>query len=62
MKSLDEILRDAMQMEGSDVFIVPFSPVSTKVYGKMVQVTDEKVTPEEIQVAKNVCVALSLPA
>ena len=50
MKTLDELLRDAMQMEGSDVFIVPFAPVSTKVYGKMAQVTEEKVTPEEIRV------------
>ena len=36
MKTLDELLREAMQMKGSDVFIIPFSPVSTKANGKMV--------------------------
>ncbi|MBQ9252984.1 MAG: PilT/PilU family type 4a pilus ATPase [Clostridia bacterium] len=50
MKTLDELLRDAMQMEGSDVFIIPFSPVSTKANGKMVAITAEKVTLPEIQV------------
>ncbi len=50
MKTLDELLRDAMQMEGSDVFIIPFSPVSTKANGKMVAITEEKVTLPEIQV------------
>ena len=50
MRTLDELLRDAMQMEGSDVFIIPFSPVSTKANGKMVAITEEKVTLPEIQV------------
>ena len=49
MRTLDELLRDAMQHEGSDVFIIPFSPVSTKVNGKMVAITEEKVTLPEIQ-------------
>ena len=49
MKSLDELLRQAMQMEGSDVFIIPFSPVSTKAHGQMVAITEEKVTLPEIQ-------------
>ncbi len=50
MRTLDELLRDAMQMEGSDVFIIPFSPVSTKANGKMVSITEEKVTLPEVQV------------
>ena len=49
MRTLDELLRDAMQHEGSDVFIIPFSPVSTKANGKMVAITEEKVTLPEIQ-------------
>jgi len=49
VNSLDELLRTAMQMEGSDVFIIPFSPVSTKVHGKMTPITEEKVTPAQIQ-------------
>ena len=50
MRTLDELLRDAMQQEGSDVFIIPFSPVSTKANGKMIAITEEKVTLPEIQV------------
>ena len=49
MRTLDELLRDAMKMEGSDVFIIPFSPVSTKANGKMVAISEEKVTLPEIQ-------------
>ena len=50
MKTLDELLRDAMQKEGSDVFIIPFSPVSTKANGKMIAITEDKVTLPEVQV------------
>ncbi len=50
MMTLDELLRAAMQAEGSDVFIIPFSPVSTKSHGKMVAITEEKVTLPQIQV------------
>ena len=49
MKTLDELLQDAMRMEGSDVFIIPFSRVSTKVHGKMTPITEEKVTLPEVQ-------------
>ena len=49
MKTLDELLRDAMKAEGSDVFIIPFSPVSTKSHGKMIRISEEKVTLPEIQ-------------
>ncbi len=50
MKTLDELLRDAMQRGGSDVFIIPFSPVSTKVSGQMTAISEEKVTLPEVQV------------
>ncbi|MCR4876970.1 MAG: PilT/PilU family type 4a pilus ATPase [Clostridiales bacterium] len=50
MKTLDELLRDAMQKEGSDVFIIPFSPVSTKANGQMIAITEDKVTLPEVQV------------
>ena len=49
MKTLDELLQDAMRMEGSDVFIIPFSRVSTKVHGKMTPITEEKVTLPEVR-------------
>lgn len=49
MRTLDELLRDAMKMEGSDVFIIPFSPVSTKANGKIVAISEEKVTLSEVQ-------------
>ncbi len=31
---LDEVLRKAIECEGSDVFIVPGSPIMTKARGK----------------------------
>ena len=42
MQSLDELLRIAMEKGGSDVFIIPFSQVSTKVHGQMVAIAEEK--------------------
>ena len=50
MKTLDELLKDALQMEGSDVFIVPFSPVTAKAGGQMLPVTEEKVTLQDGEV------------
>jgi twitching motility protein PilT len=50
VKTLEELLRDAIQAEGSDVFIIPFSPVSTKASGRMVAISEEKVTLPEVQV------------
>ena len=49
MKTLDELLKAAIDAEGSDVFIIPFSPVSTKARGKMIRITEEKVNLQEIQ-------------
>ncbi len=53
MQSLDELLRIAMEKGGSDVFIIPFSHVSTKAHGQMVAITEEKVTLPDIQVLIN---------
>ncbi len=50
MKTLDELLRDAMQVGGSDIFIIPFSPVEVKSNGQMVPISDDKVRPAEIGV------------
>ncbi len=47
--TLDELLREAIRQEGSDVFIIPFSHVSTKVNGRMIQISEGKVTLPEIQ-------------
>ena len=49
MRTLDELLREAINQEGSDVFIIPFSPVSTKANGRMIHISEEKVTLPEIQ-------------
>ena len=46
---LDEILRRALEHEGSDVFIVPGSPIMTKANGKMIQIS-ERVIPSDIKV------------
>ncbi|MBR2823619.1 MAG: PilT/PilU family type 4a pilus ATPase [Clostridia bacterium] len=53
MQSLDELLRIALEKGGSDVFIVPFSPVSTKAHGQMVPITEEKVKLPDIQILIN---------
>ena len=45
---LDDVLRKALEFEGSDVFIVPGSPIMTKSSGKMIQITEEKVFPADI--------------
>ena len=45
---LDEILKKALEHEGSDVFIVPGSPIMTKSSGKMIQITEDKVFPADI--------------
>ena len=50
MQSLDELLRIAMEKGGSDVFIIPFSQVSTKVHGQMVAIAEEKVNLTDIRV------------
>jgi len=46
--TLDEILRRALQNKGSDVFVVPGSPVMTKASGRMIPITEEKALPADI--------------
>ncbi len=48
MKTLDELLRAALEAKGSDVFIIPFAPVSVKAGRKMIPISEGKVTPAEI--------------
>ena len=50
VETLDEILRKALQYKGSDVFIVPGSPIMTKASGKMIPITEEKALPADISV------------
>lgn len=45
---LDDVLRLAIQNDGSDVFIVPASPIMTKAGGKLIPIS-EKVFPEDIR-------------
>ena len=49
MRTLDELLKAAIDAGGSDVFIIPFSPISTKVRGKMISITEEKANLVEIK-------------
>ncbi len=48
MKTLDELLREAKELQGSDIFILPMSQVRVKCHGKMVPVTEEKVQLSDI--------------
>ena len=47
---LDDILRRALKYEGSDVFVIPGSPIMTKSSGKMIPITEGKVFPQDIAV------------
>lgn len=44
---LKKILEKTVEMGGSDIFIIPGSPVKVKVNGRMVSLEDERVMPEE---------------
>ena len=44
---LKQILESALQLGGSDVFIIPGSKVMAKVRGNMVPLCEERVMPEE---------------
>jgi len=48
VETLDEILRKALSYKGSDIFIVPGSPIMTKASGKMIAITEEKALPGDI--------------
>ena len=49
-ETFDEILRKALQFQGSDIFVVPGSQIMTKVSGKMIPITEEKALPNDIAV------------
>ena len=42
MERLIDFLRQAVQMDGSDVFIIPGSPVETKRNGQLTPLSEEK--------------------
>ncbi|MBR3099616.1 MAG: PilT/PilU family type 4a pilus ATPase [Clostridia bacterium] len=48
IKTLDDLLRAALTMDGSDVFIIPGSPVTVKAKGQMIPVTESRVNLDEI--------------
>ena len=50
MKLLDDLLREALQKGGSDVFILPGSPVRVKSNGQLVPLSEERITLPEIGV------------
>lgn len=43
--NLIDLLRQTLELGGSDLFIVPGSPAKVKVNGQLVSITDEKLTP-----------------
>lgn len=45
MERLIDFLRQAVQMDGSDVFIIPGSPVEMKRNGQLTPLSEEKLTP-----------------
>ncbi len=46
---LKSILKKSLDMGGSDIFIVPGSPVTAKVRGKMVNLTEERAMPKDTE-------------
>ena len=46
--TLDEVLHNALEHQGSDVFIVPGSPIVTKASGKMIQISEGRLLPTTI--------------
>ena len=48
VETLDEILRKALSFQGSDVFVVPGSPVMTKANGQMIAITQDRALPADI--------------
>ena len=47
-KTLDDLLREALQKEGSDVFILPGSPVRIKSNGQLIPISEDRVMLPEI--------------
>ena len=50
VETLDEILRKALEFKGSDVFVVPGSPIMTKASGRMIAITEDRALPNDISV------------
>ena len=48
VETLDDILRKALEYHGSDVFIVPGCPITTKANGRMIDITEERALPADI--------------
>lgn len=56
---LKEILRKAIELDGSDIFIVPGAHVTCKVKGDMVALTDEIVKPDRTELLVHEAYALA---
>ena len=50
VETLDDILRKALEFHGSDVFVVPGSPIMTKASGKMIAITEDRALPKDIAI------------
>ena len=50
VETLDEILRQALEYKGSDVFVVPGSQIMTKASGKMIPITQDRALPNDIAI------------
>ena len=46
--TLDEVLKKALEHKGSDVFIVPGSPIMIKAGGRMVRISEERMLPPDV--------------
>lgn len=56
---LCELLKKALQYDGSDVFIIPGSAIITKSHGKMIELTEERVMPSDVEVLVRQAYALA---
>ena len=59
VQNLEAILREALSFKGSDVFVVPGSPVMTKASGQMIQITKDRALPKDIAVLVDQAYALA---
>lgn len=46
---LIDLLKDALSKEGSDIFIIPGSPVMVKSHGRMVALTEKRLSPADAE-------------
>lgn len=47
--NLMDMLKKALELEGSDLFIVPGSPAVVKVNGSLIQVSEQRLLPPDIE-------------